>query len=160
MRWTRVPQNWARPTVGNGLGLSGHLTTGLSPDFVDSRNPRPLGGARIRLRMSSSACWTTSAPSSRNYGRNCVNAVVILRLCRYPQRMATQHPSEPADRFTREQLVELRVSFDRAEAVRGLPLLPEWYRNLPVIGVYASEFEQPTQRHEHAFHCSRALLKH
>ncbi len=47
--------------------------------------------------------------------------------------MATQHPSEPADRFTREQLVELRVSFDRAEAVRGLPLLPEWYRNLPVI---------------------------
>ena len=46
--------------------------------------------------------------------------------------MAAQHPSYPPERFTSEQLAELRTSFDRAEAVRGLPLLPEWYRNLPV----------------------------
>lgn len=46
--------------------------------------------------------------------------------------MATQDPSVPAQRFTSEQLAELRSSFDRAEAERGLPLLPQWYRNLPI----------------------------
>jgi len=46
--------------------------------------------------------------------------------------MATQYHSEQADRFTREQLIELRASFDRAEAVGGLPLLPDWYRDLPI----------------------------
>lgn len=60
------------------------------------------------------------------------NAVVIRRPCRYPERMAAKHPAQPPERFTNEQLAELRTSFDRAEAVRGLPLLPEWYRNLPV----------------------------
>lgn len=46
--------------------------------------------------------------------------------------MATQDPSVPAQRFTREQLCELRASFDRAASTRELPRLPEWYRNLPV----------------------------
>ncbi len=46
--------------------------------------------------------------------------------------MAAKYPAQPPERFTNEQLAELRTSFDRAEAVRGLPLLPEWYRNLPV----------------------------
>lgn len=46
--------------------------------------------------------------------------------------MAAQRPPNPSEQFTREQLAELRRSFDRAEALRGLPLLPEWYRNLPV----------------------------
>lgn len=45
--------------------------------------------------------------------------------------MGTLRSSE-SDRFTREQLVELRASFDRAEALKALPRLPEWYRNLPV----------------------------
>lgn len=47
--------------------------------------------------------------------------------------MAAQRPANPQERFTREQLIELRASLDRADAVRGLPILPEWYRNLPVI---------------------------
>lgn len=46
--------------------------------------------------------------------------------------MAAQHHSDTQERFTREQLAELRTSFDLAEAERGLPLLPEWYRNLPI----------------------------
>lgn len=46
--------------------------------------------------------------------------------------MATQRPADPLEKFTSEQLAELRTSFDRAEAVRGLPLLPQWYRNLPI----------------------------
>lgn len=47
--------------------------------------------------------------------------------------MATQHPVDPPERFTREQLAELRTSFDRADAVGGLPVLPKWYRDLPII---------------------------
>lgn len=48
--------------------------------------------------------------------------------------MDSARPADPPERFTREQLAELRVSFERAEAARGLPLLPEWYRSLPVVG--------------------------
>lgn len=46
--------------------------------------------------------------------------------------MATLRPADSPERFTSEQLVELRTSFDRAESIRGLPLLPQWYRNLPI----------------------------
>jgi hypothetical protein len=46
--------------------------------------------------------------------------------------MAAIYPSVQQERFTLEQLAELRSSFDRAEAVRGLPQLPQWYRNLPI----------------------------
>lgn len=46
--------------------------------------------------------------------------------------MAIELHSPPPDQFTREQLAELRTSFERAEAERGLPKLPKWYRDLPV----------------------------
>lgn len=46
--------------------------------------------------------------------------------------MDSTRPAETSERFTREQLVELRVSFDRAEADRSLPRLPAWYRILPI----------------------------
>lgn len=47
--------------------------------------------------------------------------------------MASQLPTAPPERFTHEQLAELRSSLDRANAERRLPRLPEWYRDLPVI---------------------------